>query len=887
MIFKKLRSIFFPAAVSFFFLLSFITPSFSFDFSVKPFEEYKLIAYRLNTYKHAFKPENKDISPGLDHLKKQYESCSEELGTKKDELVNIFNLAVSKDEREAVKTITDYICNIANSDPSYPAFNSLRAMFAQKISFEMISSGDNAARKEFLVKIKNDLERKVLIGSTSVITSGSGKKSVKTKVPIYISFHWHMHQPIYWPYEDMVATHNRGVYSYSLLDVMYSREGAYTAWPYDAVKAAADAGLANAGAQVSFSGSLIEDLNSIKKAGLRFNNWEAGYSAGRNLKTALGNPRLDMVSFGFHHPLMALIDYEDIRKQIQAHRKITLDTFGSAVSYSKGIFPPENAFAEWMIPALVDEGLQWVFVDNIHFSRACKNYPWVKGENLFPPNKADQQNPDPLNWVQLSGLWAPSKVTPWANRPYYVAFKDPASGRPQTTPDGKIAKMIAVPTDRYMGNEDGRGGFGALNYEQVMSQLEEYNTDAKHPILIVLHHDGDNYGGGSSGYYHDNFKSFVNWAKSNPERFVCTTVQDYLDKFPPDAENIIHVENGSWAGADNGDPEFLKWNGDPDPKTGYSPDRNSWGVLTAAKNYVLTADQVAPDSDETRNAWRYMLVSETSCYEYWDGTEMWDSHPTRAANSAVAFAKKILDMKNGFEDKTPPTIYKPQREPYNPGGLEWGAAPMPSDFTVWTYAYDMSGLRSVNLQYVTVENGGDKVITAAAWTSVPMAAKPIAAQTNPKPAVKALEYSYKISGKKNTTYAYRIAAEDERGNTGYSPVNYVFVGGTAGPEPEKSCWTPEDPCSNDVITISSAKPGKLHWGVNGWKMPEESLWPAGTVKWSDGKAVETLLVPSDDGKSYCAKLGPFNKAAIAVNAVNFVFHNSDGTWGSDKTINIK
>lgn len=338
MLFKNIKMNFLASALSFLFLFSFFSPAFSFDFSIKPFEEYKLIAYKLNTYKHAFQPGNKSISPGLDHLKKQYESTSEELGTKRDELVGIFNLAVSKDERESVKTITDYICNVADSDPSYPAFNPLREMFVRKIEFEMISSGDNAARKEFLGKIKNDLEKKVLIGSTPVITSASGRKPAKSKVPIYISFHWHMHQPIYWPYEELVATHNRNVYSYSLLDVMYSREGAYTSWPYDAVKAAADAGLANAGAQVSFSGSLIEDLNSIKKAGLRFNNWEAAYSAGRNLKTALGNPRLDMVSFGFHHPLMALIDYEDIRKQIQAHRKITLDTFGSSVSYSKGIY---------------------------------------------------------------------------------------------------------------------------------------------------------------------------------------------------------------------------------------------------------------------------------------------------------------------------------------------------------------------------------------------------------------------------------------------------------------------------------------------------------------------------------------------------------------------
>ncbi len=887
MFFKKFKINLRLSAMILIFFFSFAAQSFSFDFSIKPFEEFKLIAYKLNTYKQAFNPENKSISPGLDHLKKQYESTSRELGSKKDELVNIFNSAVSADERQSIKAVTDYICNVASSDPSYPAFNSLRDMFIQKIDFEIISSGDNADRKDFLQKIKNDLDKKVLIGSTPVITSGSKKKNGKNKIPVYISFHWHMHQPIYWPYEDMVTTHNRGVYSYSLLDVMYSREGAYTSWPYEAVKAAADAGLAHAGAQVSFSGSLIENLDSIKKAGLRFNGWEAAYSAGRNMKTALGNPRLDMVSFGFHHPLMALIDYEDIRKQIQAHRNITLGTFGSQAGYSKGIFPPENAFAEWMIPALVDEGLQWVFVDNIHFSRACENYPWVKGENLYPPNKADQRNPDPKNWVQLSGLWAPSKVTPWANRPYYVAYKDPASGKPQTTPDGKIAKMIAVPTDRYMGNEDGRGGFGALNYEQVMSQLEEYNTDPKHPLLIVLHHDGDNYGGGSWGYYHDNFKRFVDWVKSNPERFVCTTVQDYLDKFPPDPENIIHVENGSWAGADNGDPEFLKWNGDPDPKTGYSPDRNSWGVLTAAKNYVLTANQADPDSPDVKNAWKYILVSETSCYEYWDGTEMWDSHPTRAANGAVAFAKSALKDKTDFNDKTPPTIYKPQREPYNPGGMEWGASPMPSDFTVWTYVYDVSGLKYVNLQYAIVENARDGLIGEQSWASVPMSARSIAAQTNPKPSVKALEYFYKIAGKKNATYAYRIAALDECGNIAYSPVNYVHVGDASGPEPEKPCWTPENPAAGDTITITSSRAGKLHWGINGWKMPPESLWPAGTVKWNDGKAVETLLVPSQDGKSHFIKLGPFNNENGAVSALNFVFHNADGSWGSDKTINIK
>ena len=53
--------------------------------------------------------------------------------------------------------------------------------------------------------------------------------------------------------------------------------------------------------------------------------------------------------------------------------------FGGA--YSKGIFPPENAFAPRIIPALVAEGLEWVLVDNIHFERAAANYPYSSAGN--------------------------------------------------------------------------------------------------------------------------------------------------------------------------------------------------------------------------------------------------------------------------------------------------------------------------------------------------------------------------------------------------------------------------------------------------------------------------------------------------------------------------
>jgi hypothetical protein len=497
--------------------------------------------------------------------------------------------------------------------------------------------------------------------------------------PIYIAFLWHMHQPIYYPYESVVVTHQNARYPFNVWDIFQQRTGPYTSWAKDAVQMGINAGMPHFGAQVSFSGSLIENLNNWETANYGFQNWKSSWNTAKNQQTSLGNPRIDMIGFGYHHPLMGLLEYDDIRTQIQLHKNMMAANFTGA--YSKGIFPPENAFSEKMIPALKDEGIDWVLVDNIHFDRACANYPFNTGGNLYEANQADVQNPNPNDWVQLNNIWAPTQNSArWGRQPHYIQYTDPNTGVSQ--------KMIAVPADRYLGNQDGQGGFGALSYDVVMSQIEPYNTDAQHPILIVLHHDGDNYGGGSPSYYQNNFQSFVSWLQANPNRFKCTTVQDYLEMFPPDVNDLIHVENGAWSGADNGDPEFKKWNSDYDANC-ISPDRNSWSVVTAAKNFVKTAKQINATATAVTQGEKYLMNAQASDYWYWDGSlnGIWDSHPTRACNQAIQYVQPII---NGGTDNTAPTIWQPQREPYNPGSNEWNTQKS-SDFVVWTYAFDVSG----------------------------------------------------------------------------------------------------------------------------------------------------------------------------------------------------
>ncbi len=705
--------------------------------------------------------------------------------------------------------------------------------------------------------------------------------------PIRVGFMWHMHQPIYYPYETPVQTDAAGRFSFSVVDVHNQRFGPYTTWPRDAIQAGLS--LPHLGAQVSFTGSLIENLNALQAAGVNggmWNNWKSGYNQAIGLDTSLGNPRLDLVAFGYFHPLMPLLDDQDIRMQIRLHKHIYGQTWVGGPAYSRGMFPAETAFSERMIPALVAEGLEWVLVDNIHFDRACVNYPHTKASNLFAPNKADQLNPDPAAaggaWVQLNNLWAPSRVSaPFGYQPHYVQYVDPATGA--------ISQMIAVPAARYEGNEDGRGGYGAFLYGTVMDQYLAYNTSAAHPMFVVLHHDGDNYGGGSDSYYHYNFQQMVAWASSTAN-YEITTVQDYLDRFPPAAGDVIHVEDGAWAGADNGDPEFKKWLGDANT-SGWSPDRNSWAVLTAAKNRVFTAESIAPAASmqnvltgggtNTEKAWHWLLCGEASDYWYWDGTEIWDSDVTRACNQAVSFADPVL---TGHADTVAPTIFLPQRDPYNPGGYEWGTAPEASDFSVWTYVYDVSGLTSVTLKWRADLDGANPLTSTqnetyaggaevGPWQSVTMSSSDVPPQNNVlTPTYRALRYSGMVVGQTDKLLDYYVEAADGAGNVARSPIQHVWVGQGGGtPSGDVVTLDPNVPVAGQNVKISYNPAGRvlsgatsvyLHYGFNTWNpiiSPDPVMtWNAATSRWE-------ITVP----------------VLASATKLDLVFNNGSGTWDNN------
>ena len=717
--------------------------------------------------------------------------------------------------------------------------------------------------------------------------------------PIHVTYLWHMHQPIYYPYETVNQTDGANRFNFSVRGVHDARTGAYGEWPKNAVQQGTD--LPNAGVQVSFSGSLMENMDGLYGTG-----WRSHYRWGRNgLRTTRNNPRLDLVGIAYHHSLMPLTTKEAMRMQVRLHKEAYKDVWDTGGSYSKGFWPPECAFDVNMIPALADEGIQWVIVDNGHFDRACQGYPWAPASSIRP-NKADQLNPDPATlgsqWVQLNNVWAPTRVSaPWGYQPRYVQYIDPTSNPTNPT----VRRIIAVPAGRYEGNENARGGYGAFKPENVWGQHVAVNNNPQRPMLILCHSDGDNFGMLNADAYNGQHGNFLNMTRSNPN-FKHTSVQDYLELYPVPTNEVIHVEPGSWVGIDGGTPYYDKWR-ENNPRDGEHPDLWSWSVLVAAANRVIHADNLENNysmndvrwgiGSDTAKAWRFYLQAETSCHWYWDfdRANPWDGNATRGANLAVAEANKVISRSPGT-DRVGPTIWPPQRDIYNPGGKHFNETTnQPSNFNVFTFVDDVNGLQSVKLYWRT-DNDGENPINEydnelyaanpaknSAWNIVDMTGDwypTVKGPLVPEPANRAMRYRAPVNGQTNKLIDYFVEATDTKGNTSRSDIDQVWVGessdgggggggGTGGPV----TVSPAPPVAGQPVTVTydptgrglaSATSVNIHHGFNG------SNW--------------TVLPGVAMTKTGSNWTYTYNVATNATN-ISMVFNSAGNNWDNNNNAN--
>ena len=748
---------------------------------------------------------------------------------------------------------------------------------------------------------------------------------------LHFTYLWHMEQPIYWPdqqvggadrteraWQSILRTDAGAAHPANNLRDIFSnadRVAAYQSRVKDSINAIRWA--PEAGAQVSFSGGLVENLMSLGAANqLGYSpTWFNDYRTARAWTTTPSSkPRLDVVLFPFHHPLLPLCDASTVRKSIQLYKAVYPDAWGASPGLSRGMFPPEMAFSERLIPVLASEGIAWCFVSGEKISRACADFPVVYGSggvNCDPPNKADQLNAPQVNYFRqsISRGCGPAEAYPLAFTPHTARYVDPATGAAST--------IIVVPCSQSLGWQDGYSAIGL----SAFNTLQTLNNPAR-PMLVVLAHDGDNNWGGGYSYYMEATPNMVSQAQG--AGYIASTVEQYLANHPVPASDIVHVEDGAWVNADGdfGAPQFLNWNWPPvnaqgqiDIAGGWAEDIRNWAVITAAQNRVDTAEQIStsqgspvvlsrvlyPGASTTpaERAWHFFLASLNSGYMYYGTSLDMEVKPTIACNEAVQHADAAIGA--GTLDTTPPTVWIPQRWPWNPGSTNFGPAyhyqqsVNNGDFFVWTFAYDASGIPSgaVTLKYrldsdsvnspTSDQNetyaGGPEV---GAWQSVTMTRRTFpAANVLNDPSIDffempqyiADEYYAQLTGIRSKLVDYYIEATDSKGFTTRSPIQHVYVGDGSGASGGGSgtvvTVTPTPPVAGQTVTITYDPAGrplagapavKLHYGFNAWN-PTVSPDPAMTL--SGGTWSITLPVSS------------------AATQLDIVFNNGAGTWDNN------
>ncbi|MEK6643069.1 MAG: dockerin type I domain-containing protein, partial [Planctomycetota bacterium] len=493
---------------------------------------------------------------------------------------------------------------------------------------------------------------------------------------------------------------------------------------------------------------------------------------------------------------------------------------------------------------------------------------------------------------------------PFAYTPHYARHVDPATGAE--------SKIIVVPADQSLSWQDGYAplGLGDLNTLQAQNQ-------ASRPQLLLFAHDGDNNWGGGFSYYMEAVPNFVNSASN--AGYVATTIEQYLTDHPVPANDVVHVEDGAWVNADGdfGSPVFANWNwplvnnsGQIDIANGWAEDERNWAVITAAQNRVDTAEQIAcggspgclntakilyPDASTTgaERAWHYFLGALNSGYMYYGTALDMEVKPTIACNEAMQHADPIIGV--GTLDMTPPTIWIPQRHPWNPGSLNFGPqfgyqqVTNNGDFWIWTFAYDVSGISTVTLKYRidddTIVTDANRIYAGGAgvgaWQDLAMTQRifPTGNFFNDPsidfyvlPTYMSDEYYVQLTGIRSKLVDYYVEAVDTKGYIRKSPIQHVYVGSGVGGGPgnPRVTFTPSPAVAGQPLLISyDAVGGPLagaatinaHVGFNNWGTvpPDVAMtFNAGSSRW---EAMVTV--------------------AMTASQVDAAFNNGAGTWDNN------
>jgi hypothetical protein len=375
----------------------------------------------------------------------------------------------------------------------------------------------------------------------------------------------------------------------------------------------------------------------------------------------------------------------------------------------------------------------------------------------------------------------------------------------------------------------------------------------------------------------------------------------------------------------------------------------SYAPLMAGANWCETAEQILRDEggsvqswkiqapydwdgtwaspNEVEQAWHIYLAGLDSGFNYYGGLGNDDEmKPGLATRRAVEKLTPWMTATRRNNDRTGPTVLKPQRFPYNPGGYTFGwfnqqphinnnafLKRMNSDFYIWTHAYDLSGITNIVVKArIDVDGvnpvgsnqnetyaGGSEV---GGWQTLVMTKKELpktrealnAAAANsqidyflPVQAEAVADYYFvKISdtnlpGFRSKLLDYYIEATDAKGNVHKSEIQHVWVDDYSG-QTNGGGGSGGGGGTNSVVSLSPTQPVAGQSVTVTYNPAGRNLAAASAIYLHHGynggnwTAVPGVAMTADGSVWKYTYTVAANASTIAL-----VFNNGAGTWDNN------
>ncbi|MFN0226051.1 MULTISPECIES: carbohydrate binding domain-containing protein [Paenibacillus] len=506
-----------------------------------------------------------------------------------------------------------------------------------------------------------------------------------------------------------------------------------------------------------------------------------------------------------------------------------------------------------------------------------------KDTMVSPPNRADLQNASDVgSWVSQP-MFNEQQVThnkfPFASTPHWVKYVNPSTGKEskivgvpvaqaesweegyqgQVTAkalkpfEGLVAQkqffVVAHDGDNSSGRAGDKGTYlnaGAVTYSDSGVKgmgIDEYLASNKPAASDVVHvQDGswiDTRDSSSDPQWHHWKLPFGIW-KGQFADFNRVMGTNYEPK-----KNLSGVQDGMTVSFEHG----------------YHYLERNFALLQAAENYAKTAEQIwldehpaywqpttALDKEVTHAgnqlnpwmmsypvkgdaskdyagganpaelSWYFLMPAIDSGFGYYDENQDDSVKPTLSFNQSLHFSKPYVTPK-AVKDRTGPSVWWPQRWPYNPGSANvdksegWTLHHFDNNFGIYTYAYDLNGITDIKVKIrkhkskqadaadntfrvydpATLKAQGVAGIDPAKvgeWKEYPMQRRDLRPDINgvdwqagskavlqkvPAQEIGDLYYSY-IKDLRDELVDYYIEAKDSKGNITRSDIQQVYVG---------------------------------------------------------------------------------------------------------------